>query len=155
MNSNLKTVRPTLVAAAVASTLALCSPSAFAAQSLVKGTVGGAYFTPPVFADTAAASSGSSSVASVYQAAKVCFDLNDNGELKHVSDEFVADQLVDAKLNPDGLLISVKDPNTQEVFRYRMKLSSDATTAEIKMIAMNMPPGMPKAKPWKVMKVIK
>ena len=79
MNSNLKTVRPTLVAAAVASTLALCSTSAFAAQSLVKGTVGGAYFNPPVFADTAAASSGSSSVASVYQAAKVCFDLNDNG----------------------------------------------------------------------------
>ena len=35
-----------------------------------------------------------------------------------------------------------------------MKLSSDETTAEIKMIAMNMPPGMPKPKPWKVMKVV-
>jgi len=79
MNSNLKTVRPSLVAAAVASTLALCSTSAFAAQSLVKGTVGGALFTPPVFADTAGASSASSTVAGVYQGAKVCFDLNDNG----------------------------------------------------------------------------
>jgi hypothetical protein len=71
--------RPSLVAAAVASTLALCSTSAFAAQSVVKGVVGGAYFTPPVFADTAAASSPSSTVASVYQGAIVCFDLNDNG----------------------------------------------------------------------------
>jgi hypothetical protein len=79
MNSNLKTLRPSLVAATVASTLALCSTSAFAAQSLVKGVVGGAYFNAPVFADTAAASSGSSTVASVYQGAKVCFDLNDNG----------------------------------------------------------------------------
>jgi hypothetical protein len=82
-------------------------------------------------------------------------DLNDNGELKHVSDEFVTDQLVKAELNPDGLLISVKDPNTQEVLRYMMKLSSDETTAEVKMVAMTMPPGMPKPKPWKVMKVIK
>ena len=60
MHSNFKTLRPSLVAATVAGTLALCSTSAFAAQSLVKGTVGGAYFTPPVFADTAAASSPSS-----------------------------------------------------------------------------------------------
>ncbi len=72
-----------------------------------------------------------------------------------MSDEFVNDPLVKAELNPDGLLITVKDPNTQETFRYMMKLSSDEKTAEIKMIAMNMPPGMPKAKPWKVMKVIR
>jgi hypothetical protein len=79
MQSNFKMPRPSLVAATVASTLALCSTHAFAAQSLVKGVVGGAYFNPPVFADTAAASSASSTVAGVYQAAKVCFDLNDNG----------------------------------------------------------------------------
>ena len=79
MKSNFNTLRPSLVAATVAGTLALCSTSAFAAQSLVKGVVGGALFTPPVFADTAAASSGSSTAAGVYQGAKVCFDLNDNG----------------------------------------------------------------------------
>lgn len=45
----------------------------------VEGVVGGAYFTPPVFADTAAASSPASTVASVYAGAKVCFDLNNNG----------------------------------------------------------------------------
>jgi Phosphoesterase family len=78
MNSSSKNLRPSLVAAAVASTLALSS-TAFAAQSLVKGVVGGAYFNPPVFADSAGASSASSTVAGVYQAAKVCFDLNDNG----------------------------------------------------------------------------
>ena len=81
-------------------------------------------------------------------------DLNDNGDLKHVSDEFATYPLVEAKLNPDGLLITCKDPNSQETFRYMMKLTSD-TTAEVKMIAMSMPPGMPKPKPWKVMKVIK
>jgi hypothetical protein len=79
MKSILKPLRPSPVAVAVASTLALCSTSAFAAQSLVKGVVGGAYFTPPVFADTAAASSGSSTVASAYAGVTVCFDLNDNG----------------------------------------------------------------------------
>lgn len=82
-------------------------------------------------------------------------DLNDNGELKHVSEEFVTYPLTEAKLNPDGLLISVKDPGTQEVFRYIMKLNSDETAAEIKMIAMTMPPGMPKPKPWKLMKVVR
>lgn len=97
--------------------------------------------------------SGEQFSGSVERAKKI--DLNDNGELKHVSDEFVNDPLVKAELNPDGLLITVKDPNTQETFRYMMKLSSDEKTAEIKMIAMNMPPGMPKAKPWKVMKVIR
>jgi hypothetical protein len=79
MNPTFKIQRPTLIAATVASTLALCSPAAFAAQSLVKGVVGGAYFNPPVFADSAAASAGSTTVASVYQGAKVCADLNDNG----------------------------------------------------------------------------
>jgi hypothetical protein len=79
MHSHIKMPRPTLVAAAVASALAVCSASAFASPSIVKGVVGGALFTPPVIADTAAASAGSSTVASVYQGAKVCFDLNDNG----------------------------------------------------------------------------
>ncbi|HEY4370126.1 MAG TPA: alkaline phosphatase family protein [Steroidobacteraceae bacterium] len=79
MHSTIKPLRPSLVATAIASTLALCSTSAFAAQSIVKGAVGGAYFNPPVFADTAADSAPSSTVASVYAGAKVFFDLNDNG----------------------------------------------------------------------------
>lgn len=94
--------------------------------------------------------SGEQFSGSLERATKI--ELNDNGEIKHVSDEFVNDPLLDAKLNPDGLLITVKDPNTQENFRYVMKLTSD-TAAEIKMIAMNMPPGMAKPKPWKLMKV--
>ncbi len=79
MNSQFPLPRPTKVAVAVASALALCSASAFASNSIVQGVVGGAYFTPPVFADTAAASSPASTVASVYAGAKVCFDLNGNG----------------------------------------------------------------------------
>jgi Phosphoesterase family len=79
MNSKFPLPRPTKVAIAVANALALCSASAFASTSIVQGVVGGAYFTPPVFADTAAASSPASTVASVYAGAKVCFDLNGNG----------------------------------------------------------------------------
>jgi hypothetical protein len=79
MNSQFPLLRPTKVAVAVAGALALCSASAFASNSIVQGVVGGAYFTPPVFADTAAASSPASTVASVYAGAKVCFDLNGNG----------------------------------------------------------------------------
>lgn len=78
-------------------------------------------------------------------------DMNDNGELKHVSEEFSADQLVDGKLNPDGLVLTFQDSETQGTFRYLMKLTGEST-AEIKMIAMEMPPGMPKPKPWKLTK---
>jgi hypothetical protein len=78
MSSQFKPLRPSKVAAAVASVLALGSASAFA-NSIVEGVVGGAYFTPPVFSDSAAASSTSSSAPSVYAGATVCFDLNNNG----------------------------------------------------------------------------
>jgi len=73
-------LRPSLVAAAVA--MAIGSASAFAANiSIVQGTVGGASFTPPVFADTAAGSQGSSTAAAVYAGATVFFDYNGNGVL--------------------------------------------------------------------------
>lgn len=96
--------------------------------------------------------SGEQFSGSLERAKKV--DLADNGEIKHVSDDFMKDPLVDAKLNPDGLLITVKHPDTQETDRYVMRLTGE-TTAEIKMIAMNMPPGMAKPQPWKLMKVVK
>ncbi len=80
------------------------------------------------------------------------FSFADNGELKHVSDDFVTYQLVEATLTPDGLLVTFKVPDKQETQRYVVKLTSDST-AEIKMVAMAMPPGMPKPKPWKLMKV--
>jgi hypothetical protein len=77
MQAKFKTPKASVLAAAIA--LSLGSSATFASASIVKGVVGGAYFTPPVIADTAAASQGASTVASVYQGAKVCFDLNDNG----------------------------------------------------------------------------
>jgi len=79
MSSQSKPVRPSRVAAAVASVLALSSASAFASVAIVEGVVAGAQFTPPVFADTAAASSASRTAATVYAGATVCFDLNGNG----------------------------------------------------------------------------
>lgn len=79
MQSSIEMPRPSRIAASVASILTLCSTSAFASVAIVKGVVGGAYFVPPVFADTAAASLPASTTASVYAGAKVCFDLNGNG----------------------------------------------------------------------------
>lgn len=79
MDSKSKALRPSGVAAAVAGILALSSTTSAFAVSIVQGVVGGAYFTPPVLADTAAASSPASTVASVYAGATVCFDLNNNG----------------------------------------------------------------------------
>jgi hypothetical protein len=78
--SQSKILRPSLVAAAVA--MAIGSASAFAANiSTVQGIVGGAAFTPPVFADTAAGSQSSSTAPTVYAGATVFFDYNGNGVL--------------------------------------------------------------------------
>jgi hypothetical protein len=71
----------------------------------------------------------------------------DSGELKSVSQERANDSVENAVIQGDGLLITVKDPGTQETSRYVMRLTS-ANTAELKMVAMSMPPGMPKPKPW-------
>ena len=76
---------------------------------------------------------------------------NDQGEIKSVSDEQSTEQVENAQINGDGLLITVKDPDKPETDRFLMRLTGD-TTAEIKMLAMSMPPGMPKLKPWKLTK---
>jgi len=76
---------------------------------------------------------------------------NDQGELKSISDEQSTEVIQDAQVNPDGLLLTTKDPDTQETNRFTMKLTGE-TTAEIKMSAMKMPPGMPKIRPWKLTK---
>ncbi|MEA3149619.1 MAG: hypothetical protein QOD56_558 [Gammaproteobacteria bacterium] len=74
--------RRTLVSIAVAAALASSyTASSFAggAPVSVNGVVAGSYFTAPVNTDNPATSIASSTVASVYQGAKVCFDLNNNG----------------------------------------------------------------------------
>jgi len=76
---------------------------------------------------------------------------NDLGEIKSIGEEQFSEAVEDAQVNPDGLLLTVKDPDTKETDRYTMKLNGESM-AEIKMSAMKMPPGMPKIKPWKVTK---
>jgi len=78
-------------------------------------------------------------------------ELYDNGELKSVSSDHSSEVLQDTKITGDGLLLIVKDETTNELDRFAMQLTSD-TTANIKMLAMSMPPGMPKPKPWKLTK---
>jgi hypothetical protein len=79
---------------------------------------------------------------------------NDNGELKSVSDEQATESVTSAEVNPDGLLLTLKDAETQETDRYLVRLTSPAKdTAEVKVIGMKMPPGMAKPKPWKITKV--
>jgi hypothetical protein len=76
----------------------------------------------------------------------------DRGDVKSVSDEKSTNAVESAALNGDGLMLTVKDPATQETTHYLMRLTS-AGTAEVKMVAMSMPPGMPKPKPWTLSKV--
>ena len=78
-------------------------------------------------------------------------EFNDQGELKSVSDDQTTETVQEAQVNPDGLLLTTKDADTQETNRFTMKLTGEST-AEIKMNAMKMPPGMPKIKPWKLTK---
>jgi len=80
-------------------------------------------------------------------------ELNDNGELKSVSEEQVTEIVSDAVVNPDGLLLYLKDSDTQETDRYVMRVvAPDNDTAELKMVAMSLPPGMPKPKPWRLVR---
>jgi len=74
-------LRASVISAAVASALFIAYSPAHAATApvSVKGVVAGSYFTPPVNSNNPALSTASSTVASVYQSAKVCFDINNNG----------------------------------------------------------------------------
>jgi hypothetical protein len=94
---------------------------------------------------------GETLTGSVVRARKI--EVNDSGELKSVSEEMVTEKVTGAEVNPDGLLLQVADTETQETNRYLMKLvASDSAT--IKLIAMAMPPGMPKPRPWVVKRVV-
>jgi len=73
-------VRRSLLSVAIA--VAILSPSlagAAATPVTIHGVVAGSYFTAPVNSNNPALSTASSTAASVYQNAKVCFDNNDNG----------------------------------------------------------------------------
>jgi hypothetical protein len=80
------------------------------------------------------------------------FQFNNNGGLKSVSDDKITESVDKAVVQGDGLLLTVKDPNTQQTSSYVMRLTS-ADTAELKVVAMSMPPGMPKPQPFKLSKV--
>ena len=80
-------------------------------------------------------------------------EMNDNGGLKSFSEEQSTEAVTDAVVNPDGLLLTLKDAETHEEDRYQMRLVlPDKETADLKMIGMPMPPGMPKPKPWRLVK---
>ena len=77
---------------------------------------------------------------------------NDEGGVKSVGAEKSTGSIESAQLTGSGLLLTVKDSGTQQTDRYVMRLTS-AGTAEVSMVAMSMPPGIAKLKPWKLTKV--
>lgn len=76
----------------------------------------------------------------------------DSGALKSVGPEKTTSSVQSAVLQGDGLLLTVKDPNTQQTERYVMRMMT-ANTAELKMLEMSMPPGMAKPRPWELSRV--
>jgi hypothetical protein len=76
----------------------------------------------------------------------------DSGELKSVGDQQLTWTVEKSQLTGDGLLLTVKNADNPQTDRYVVRLTT-ANTAEVKMVAMNMPPGMPKPKPWTLNRV--
>jgi len=93
---------------------------------------------------------GTDLTGTIQRAAKV--DFENSGDLKSVSDETATDAVQKAVLQGDSLLLTVQDTTSLETFHYVMRLTS-ANTAEFRMSGMNMPPGMPKPKPWQLSRV--
>jgi len=80
-------------------------------------------------------------------------DINDDGSLKDVSEEQTTESVVTAAPNPDGLLLTLKDPDTQESLQILMRLVLPAKdAADLRMVGEAMPPGMPKPRPWHVVR---
>jgi hypothetical protein len=79
-------------------------------------------------------------------------EMNDEGGLRSASEEKVREAITDAVVNPDGLFITVRYADANESDHYVMKLTAAGDAAELKMAGMNMPPGMPKPKPWTLTK---
>ena len=77
---------------------------------------------------------------------------SDQGDVKSIGAEESTASIEGAQFTGNGLLLTAKDPGTQQTDRYVMRLTSEAT-AEIGIVAVSMPPGMPKPKPWKLTKV--
>jgi hypothetical protein len=75
-------------------------------------------------------------------------EMNDEGGLRSASEKKVKEAITDATLNPDGLLITVKYADAEKTDQYMMRLTTPGQVAELKMVAQDMPPGMPKPKPW-------
>ncbi len=76
----------------------------------------------------------------------------DSGDLKSVGDEKLTWTVENSQLTGDGLLLTVKNADNPQSDRYVIRLTT-ANTAEVKMVAMSMPPGMPKPKPWTLSRV--
>ncbi len=80
------------------------------------------------------------------------FQYNNNGSIKSVSDDRLTLSVDNSAIQGDGLLLTAKSPNTPQPDHYVMRLTG-GNTAEMKMVAMSMPPGMPKPQPWKLSKI--
>ncbi|MDR3749233.1 MAG: hypothetical protein P4M04_13995 [Acidobacteriota bacterium] len=75
--------------------------------------------------------------------------INDDGEVKSVSEERLNEAVENSQINGDGLLLTAKGADAKDSDRFLLRLTGD-NTAEMKMLAMSMPPGMVKPKPWKL-----
>ena len=81
----------------------------------------------------------------------VNIDLTDSGELKNFSDDLSKGTIQKVQLTGDGVLLTAVDETTHEAEQFSMQLTGE-NTANLKMLAQSMPPGMPKPKPWKLTK---
>jgi hypothetical protein len=80
-------------------------------------------------------------------------NIDDSGELKSVSEEQSNQTVTDAVVNPDGLVLTLKEADTQESDRFLMRLVLPSKqVANLRVIGLDLPPGMAKPKAWRLAK---
>ncbi len=78
-------------------------------------------------------------------------EINDEGGLRSASGEKVKEAIATATLSPEGLLLTVKyGDKTPD--QYVMRVIEPGKIAELKLVAVDVPAGMPEPKPWPLIK---
>ena len=78
-------------------------------------------------------------------------EINDEGGLRLASGEKVKEAIASATVHADGLLLTVKyGDKTPD--QYLMRVIEPGKAAELKMVVVDLPAGMPEPKPWSLIK---
>ena len=79
-------------------------------------------------------------------------EINDEGGLRSASGEKVKEAIASATVSADGLLLTIKSGGDRAPDQYMMRVTEPGKAAELKVVATDLPEGMPQPKPWLLLK---